>query len=105
MTKTVVRSCSGKRGVPKCRKIHRKTPVPKILTNMINQYFISTTFRTCFFSLFSTFNNEKKVSYKRYNMQITTHENDKVQSHDQEESKLTSTIDENSPSGHLPAQS
>ena len=34
----------------------------------------------------------KKLSYKYYNKQITTCDNSNVQSHDQEESKLNSTI-------------
>ena len=36
----------------------------------------------------------KKLSYKYYNKRITTHDN--VQSHDQEESKLNSTINASS---------
>ena len=31
----------------------------KITTNLTKPYFISTTFWTCFFSLFSNFNDEK----------------------------------------------
>ena len=38
----------------------------------------------------------KKLSYKDCNKQITTHNNGNVQSHDQEESKLNSTINANS---------
>ena len=38
----------------------------------------------------------KKLSYKYYNNAITTHDNDNVQSHDKEESKLNSTITANS---------
>ena len=34
--------------------------------------------------------------YKYYNKQITTRDNGNVQSHDQEESKLNCTINENS---------
>ena len=37
-----------------------------------------------------------KLSYKYYNNRITTRENGNVQSHDQEESKLNSTITVNS---------
>ena len=37
-------------------------------------------------------NDEKKLSYKYYNKQITTRDNGNLQSHDQEESKLNSTI-------------
>ena len=37
-----------------------------------------------------------KLSYKYYNNRITTRENGNVQSHDQEESKLNSTITANS---------
>ena len=33
-----------------------------------------------------------KLSSKYYNEQITTHDNGNIQSHDQEESKLNSTI-------------
>ena len=38
----------------------------------------------------------KKLSYKYYNKQITIRDNGNVQSHDQEESKLNSTINTNS---------
>ena len=41
-------------------------------------------------------NDEKKLSYKYYNKQITTRDNGNLQSHDQEESKLNSTIIANS---------
>ena len=41
-------------------------------------------------------NDEKKLSYKYYNKQITTRDNGNVQSHDKEESKLNSTITANS---------
>ena len=37
-----------------------------------------------------------KLSYKYYNKRITTRDNSNVQSHDQEEIKLNSTIDANS---------
>ena len=47
----------------------------------------------CFFSPFSSFNDEKK-SYKYYNKRITTPDNCNV--HDPEESKSSSTINENS---------
>ena len=48
-------------------------------------------FRTRFFSPFSSL-MMKKLSYKYYNKRITTRDNGNVQSHDQEESKLNSTI-------------
>ena len=38
----------------------------------------------------------KKLDYKDYNKWITTRDNGNVQSHDQEESKLNSTIKANS---------
>ena len=38
----------------------------------------------------------KKLSYKYYNKRITTRDNDNIQSHDQDESKLNSTINANS---------
>ena len=38
----------------------------------------------------------KKVSYNYYNKRITTRDNGNFQSHDQEESKLNSTINANS---------
>ena len=38
----------------------------------------------------------KKLIYKDYNKRITTRDNDNVQSQDQEESKLNSTINANS---------
>ena len=37
----------------------------------------------------------KKLSYKYWNKQIRTRDNDNLQSHDQEEIKLNSTIDTN----------
>ena len=40
--------------------------------------------------------NDEKLSYKYYNKRITTRDNGNVQSHDQEESKLSSTINANS---------
>ena len=52
-------------------------------------------FQTCFLSPFSSFNDEK-ISYKYYNKRITTHEYGNVQSHDQKESKLDSSINGNS---------
>ena len=63
-------------------------------TDLINQ-FISAMFSTCFFSPFSSFNDEK-LRYKYDNKQITILENDNVQSHDQEECKLNSIINGNS---------
>ena len=66
-------------------------------TNLTNSYFISATFRTCFFSLFSRFNyDNKKVQVKNYNKLIPAPENSNIQSDDQEECKLNSTIDANS---------
>ena len=41
-------------------------------------------------------NDDEKLSYKYYNKRITTRDNGNVQSHDQEESKLNSTITANS---------
>ena len=38
----------------------------------------------------------KKLSYKDYNKRITAHENDNIQSHYQEGSKLNSAINANS---------
>ena len=38
----------------------------------------------------------KKLRYKYYNKRIAPRDNDNVQSHDQEESKLNSTINANS---------
>ena len=43
----------------------------------------------------------KKLNYKCYNQRITTRYNGNVQSHDQEESKLNSTINANSDSHTL----
>ena len=48
-----------------------------------------------FFSPFSRFSDEK-IKYKYYNKRFTTHENGNVQCHDQEQSKLNSTINANS---------
>ena len=64
---------------------------------MTNPYFIQATFQTCFFIPFSYFNDEKikLKDYKDYNKQIATCDNSSVQSHDQEESKLNSSINRN----------
>ena len=64
--------------------------------NSTNSCFILATFCTSFFSPSSSFNDGKKLSYKYYNKRITTRDNGNVQSHDQEESKLNSTINANS---------
>ena len=52
---------------------------------------VSDVFLQCIFKL-----NDEKLSYKYYNKRITTRDNGNVQSHDQEESKLNSTINANS---------
>ena len=67
----------------------------RITTNSTNPYFILATSWTCFFNPFSSFNDEK-LSYKQCNKRIRTRDNGNVQSHDQEESKLNSTINGNS---------
>ena len=69
--------------------------VKRITTNSENLYFIPATFRMYFFSPFSSFNGEK-LSYKYYSKRIATRDNGNVQSHDQAESKLNSTINTNS---------
>ena len=66
----------------------------KITTNLTNLNCILATIRACFFGSFSSFTDEK-LSYKYYNKRITTRDNGNVQSHDQEESKLNSTINAN----------
>ena len=71
-----------------------KCKVKRITTNSTNPCFILATFRTCFFSPFSSL-MMKTLSYKYYNKQITTHDNGNVQSHDKNESKLNSTITAN----------
>ena len=43
-----------------------------------------------------------KLRYKYYNKRITTHDNDNVQSYDQEDSKSNSTINANSGAHALP---
>ena len=43
----------------------------------------------------------KKLSYKYYNKRILTRGNGNIQSHDQEESKLSNTINANSVLKHL----
>ena len=48
---------------------------------------VSDVFLQCIFKL-----NDEKLSYKYYNKRITTRDNGNVQSHDQEESKLNSTV-------------
>ena len=52
------------------------------------------TVKNIFFSPFSSVNDEKikRKSYEAYNKQISTRDNGNVQSHDQEGSKLKSTI-------------
>ena len=57
-------------------------------------YFILATPWTYFFSSFSSFNGEKRIT-KYYNKRITIHGNGNVQSHDKEESKLNSAIKAN----------
>ena len=56
------------------------------------------TVKNIFFSPFSSVNDEKimRKSYEAYNKQISTRDNGNVQSHDQEGSKLKSTINVNS---------
>ena len=66
----------------------------KITTNLRNPYFISATFRPCFFSPFSSF-HDKKVRYKYYKNRFTTRDNSNVQCSDQGESTLHSTINTN----------
>ena len=51
-------------------------------------------FRTYFFSPFSSFNNEK-IRFKYDNKRITTRNNGIVQSHDQDQNKLNSSINVN----------
>ena len=72
-----------------------------IKSNLTNSYSIQVTFRTCFFSPVSSFNDEK-IKLQDYNRRITTRDNNNVQSHDQEESKLNSTINANSGAHTLP---
>ena len=60
---------------------------------MANPYFIPATFRKCYFSPFSSFNDER---YKYYNKRILTRDNERIQSLDQEKSKLNSNIMVNS---------
>ena len=67
----------------------------KITINWVNPYFILATFQTCFFSKFQAL-MMKKLSHKYYNKRIATRDNGNVQSHDQEGSKLNSTINANS---------
>ena len=49
-----------------------------------------------FFKSIFKLNDEKKLSYKYQNKQITTRDNGNIQFHDQEESKLNSTTIGNS---------
>ena len=67
----------------------------RITTNSTKPCFVLATFRTCFFSPFSSL-LIKKLSYKDYNKRNTNHDNGNVQSHDKEKSKLNSTITTNS---------
>ena len=68
--------------------------VKGITTDLTNPYFPLATFRKCFFSPFSRF-NDGKISHKYCNKRITTFDNANVQSHDQEKNKLNSTINVN----------
>ena len=56
------------------------------------------TVKNIFFSPFSNVNDEKIIrkSYEAYNKQISIRDNGNVPSHDQEGSKLKSTINANS---------
>ena len=69
----------------------------KITINLANLYFISVTFRTCFFSPFSSF-IIKKLRYKYYNKWFTTRNNGIVheQFHEQTEGKLNRINNANS---------
>ena len=60
------------------------------------QNFISATLRRCVPSVNFPALMMKKLRYKYYNRRITICDNGNVQSHDQEESKLNSTINANS---------
>ena len=62
---------------------------------MTNPYFNSATFRAYFLVHFQAL-LMKTLRYKYENEQIATRDNGNVQSHDQEESKLNSTINTNS---------
>ena len=81
-------------------KSHLVFKVKRITTNLTNAYFILVTLCTCFFGPFSSLNDEK-LSYKYYNKRILTRGNGNIQSHDQEESKLSNTINANSVLKHL----
>ena len=68
-----------------------------ITTNSTNPFFILAMVWTCFFSPFEKIKSiMKKLSYKYYKKQIATPDNGSFQFHDQEESKLNSTISANS---------
>ena len=59
--------------------------------NLTNLYFTPAEFRTCFYCPSSSFNDETiKVNY--YNKWIVTRDSGNVQSHNQGESNLNSTI-------------
>ena len=72
-----------------CKKFKKKSQ----LFWQIYNFFSNV--RTCFFSLLSSFNDEKN-RYKYYNKWITIRDNGNVQSHDQEETKLSNTCKTNS---------
>ena len=79
------------------RKVNCEFKVKRITTNSTNPCFILATFWMCFFSPFHfQALMMKKLSYKYYNKRNTTRDNDNVQSHDQEERKLNSSINVNS---------
>ena len=73
---------------------HRILKVKRITANLTDPCFIQATFRTCFFSPVPSFSHEI-IKLPDYNRRITTRDNDNVQSDDQEESKLNSSINAN----------
>ena len=58
--------------------------------------FYSTDVSNVFLQSILKLNEEKKLSHKYYNKRITSRDNDNVQSHDKEESRLHSSFTANS---------
>ena len=55
--------------------------IKKLTTDLTNPYFISAIFQTCFFSLLSSFNEEKR-NLQVLHKQFITRDNGNVQYHD-----------------------
>ena len=78
----------------KSKKQSQKLKEKRITANLTNSYFIQATFRTFSLNPVSSF-NDGKIKLPDYSRRITTRDNGNVQSDDQEESELNSSINAN----------